>query len=221
LKRIIACQRDENGKLVSDGMLAIHKKQQGAEGEDQGAEGDAFHAILDRTERSCPNDMLELNVPIRAFIAGDLAFCTTGLGKEGVDKSHCIWCKLKNSEWQTCGHEPGIKWTLQELERVAAFLNAARTSENGVKGHPLLDCMELERHIFPVLHVTLGLVNWLLKDTIDCADLVVERTPEVLKDAGRTRQKREASLKQANNMWQIGELTMVRLLLTHFWHRLF
>lgn len=183
LKRIISYQRDENGKLVSDGTLAVYKKQRGAEGEEQGAEGDVFYAILDRTERLCPIDTLELNVPIRVFITGDLAFYATVLGKEGMDKAHCIWCKLKRAEWQTHGHEPGIKWTLQELIRVAASLNATKASENGVKSHPLLDCIELERYIFPVLHVTLGLANRLLKDTIDYADLVVERTPEVLKEA--------------------------------------
>ncbi len=145
LKRIISHQRDENGKLVSDGTLAVCKKQRGAEGEEQGAKGDVFCATLDRMERLCPIDTLELNAAIRVFITGDLAFHATMLGKEGVDKAHCIWCKLKRSEWQTHGHEPGIKWTLQKFKRVAASLDATRTSENGVKSHPLLDCIELER----------------------------------------------------------------------------
>jgi hypothetical protein len=47
----------------------------------------------------------------------------------------------------------------------------------------LIDCAELEKCIFPVLHVTLGLANRLLKDMIDCSDLVVEDTPEELKEA--------------------------------------
>jgi hypothetical protein len=47
--------------------------------------------------------------------------------------------------------------------------------------------VELERYIFPVLHVTLGLANRLLKDTVDYAELIVEKTPEVLKNA-RQRQ---------------------------------
>jgi hypothetical protein len=49
-----------------------------------------------------------------------------------------------------------------------------------VKSYPQLDCVELERCIFPVLLVNLGLANLLLKHTIDNANLVVERTPEVL-----------------------------------------
>jgi hypothetical protein len=43
--------------------------------------------------------------------------------------------------------------------------------------------VELERYIFPVLYVTLGLANRLLKDTVDCADHFVEKTPQVLKNA--------------------------------------
>jgi hypothetical protein len=56
----------------------------------------------------------------------------------------------------------------------------AKRNKNRVKGYPQLDCVELERYIFPVLHVTLGITDRLLKHTIDYADLVVERTPEVL-----------------------------------------
>ena len=67
---------------------------------------------------------------------------------------------------------------------MAGSLNATtKRTENGVKGYPLLDCVELERYIFPVLHVTLGLANRLLKDTIDYADLVVEKTPQAVKTA--------------------------------------
>jgi hypothetical protein len=63
---------------------------------------------------------------------------------------------------------------------VVGTITPTNRSQNGVKTYPQLDCVELERYIFPVLHVTLGLVNRLLKHTIDYADLVVERTPEAL-----------------------------------------
>jgi hypothetical protein len=45
-----------------------------------------------------------------------------------------------------------------------------------------VDCVKLERFIFPVSHVTLGLANRLLKHTIDHADKLVKRTPQLLKD---------------------------------------
>jgi hypothetical protein len=179
LRRIIQYERGNDGNLLSDGTLTIYKKA--------AEETSRFYAILDRTNRVRIDDTLELSVPIQVFVTGDLAFYATVLGKEGMDKAHCIWCKLKRSEWQTPQHAPGVKWNLEELKRVAAGLNASnKTSENGVKSYPQLDCIELERYIFPVLHVTLGLANRLLKDTIDYADLVAERTPQVLKD---TRQQ--------------------------------
>jgi hypothetical protein len=202
LKRIISYQRDENGKLVSDGTLAVH---QGAEVDaGQEAEGElSFYAILDRTGQQDVNDTLVLNVPIRVFATGDLAFCTTAAGKEGMDKAHCIWCKLKRSEWQCHGHDRGAKWTLQELKRVASSLNNGKT-ESGVKSYPQLDCVELERSIFPVLHVTLGPATRLLKHTIDCADKLVERTPQLLKDVRinqmAAERKHEAS-KQETADW--------------------
>ena len=80
LKRIIECQRDENGKLVSDGTLTVHKKNRGAEGDAGEADDDAgptFYAILDRTERSCPHDTLEISVPTRVSITGDLVCYNT------------------------------------------------------------------------------------------------------------------------------------------------
>ncbi len=169
LKEIISYDIDENGKLVSDGALAVYKKNilLPADGD-----GPSFYSILDRTTRKSADDTLVLNVPIRIFITGDLAFYATMVGKEGMDKAHCHWCKLPSSQWQTPGHAPGTKWTLQELKRVADSLDFGKT-ENGVKSYPLLDCIELERYSFPVIHVTLGLANPRLKHTVDYADLVV------------------------------------------------
>jgi hypothetical protein len=50
---------------------------------------------------------------------------------------------------------------------------------------PQLDCVDSwKAYIFPVLYVTLGLANLLLKHTIDYANLAVKRTLEVLQMAG-------------------------------------
>jgi hypothetical protein len=202
LERIISYQRDENGKLVSDGTLAVCQRAEVDAGQE--AEGElSFYAILDRTGQQDVNNTLVLSVPIRVFITGDLAFCATAAGKEGMDKAHCIWCKLERSEWQCHGHDRGAKWTLQELKRVASSLNNGKT-ENGVKSHPQLDCVELERFIFPVSHVTLGLANQLLKHAIDYADKLVKRTPQLLNDVRinqtAAEQKHEAS-KQETGDW--------------------
>jgi hypothetical protein len=68
-----------------------------------------------------------------------------------------------------------------------------------VKSNPQLNCVELERYIFPVLHVTLELANWLLKDTVDYAELVGEKTPQqVLKDARHKQIEAYTSTRQLN-----------------------
>jgi hypothetical protein len=78
---------------------------------------------------------------------------------------------------------PNIKWNLVEIKRIASTLEGTRTSEESVKSYPLLDCIEICRYIFPVLHVTLGVVNRLLKWILDYAGLVVEKTPTALTKA--------------------------------------
>jgi hypothetical protein len=95
---------------------ARERNPQGAEGEapsdpnfNQGAAGDpetnvveqtsTFYAIVDRTARLGDKDTLVLNVPIHVFITGDLAFYATVVGKEGMDKAHCHWCKLPSAQW--------------------------------------------------------------------------------------------------------------------------
>jgi hypothetical protein len=84
---MVSYQRDEDGKLVSDGTLAVHQRAEVDAGQD--AEGKlSFYAILDRTGQQDVNGTLVLNVPIRVFVTGDLAFCATAAGKEGMDKAH-------------------------------------------------------------------------------------------------------------------------------------
>ena len=122
-------------------------------------------------------------MPIRVFVTGDLAFYFTVVGKEGMDKAHCFWCRCKKGIWQSCGHPPGIQWNLAEIKRIASTLGGTKTSEESIKSYPLLDCIEICRYIFPVLHVTLGVVNRLLKWILDYADLVVEKTPTALTKA--------------------------------------
>ena len=77
-----------------------------------------------------------LNLPIRVFVTGDLPFYTTVVGKDGMGKAHCHWCKLPSSKCQTYGHAAGTKWALEELKRVADSLDAtAKKTENEVKSY--------------------------------------------------------------------------------------
>jgi hypothetical protein len=78
--------------------------------------------------------------------------------------------------------------------------------QNGVKRSMLLDCIKLERCVFLVLHVTLGIANWLLKDMIKHADALVEDTAEVLKEARTKQTEAEHSHGQRKKRQWIGQL---------------
>ena len=60
----------------------------------------SFYAILDRTEERNDINTLVWNFPVYVFTTGDLSFYATVVVKEGMDKYHCHWYKLKISEWQ-------------------------------------------------------------------------------------------------------------------------
>ena len=124
-----------------------------------------------------------LNVPIRVFLNIYLVLYATVVGKEVIGKSHCHWYKLKSVEWYKYAHTRGVGWDIEEMKRLYASLINTSKTQNQVKISMPIDCIELEIYIFPVLHVTLGLANRLLKDMINYSDLVLEDTPEVMKDA--------------------------------------
>ena len=64
---------------------------------------------------------------------------------------------------------------------------------DSVKSKPLLDCVEICRYatVFPMLHVTLGIVNRLLKWILDYDDLIVEEAPVGLTNARAAQMKAE------------------------------
>jgi hypothetical protein len=105
LKQIISYDRNENGQALSDGLLAIYKKDiQAADGKaeaisvDSVEQGSNFYTSLDRTCWLCDENTLALNVSIHYFIIWDLAFYATVVGKEGMNKAHRYWCRLPSAK---------------------------------------------------------------------------------------------------------------------------
>jgi hypothetical protein len=101
-RQIISYERDENGRHASNCSLSIYRKNNvlpvDGTSDDVGQEASTFYAIWDRTGLVSEEDTLELNVPICVFITGDLAFYANIMGKEGMDKAHCHWWKLRSSQ---------------------------------------------------------------------------------------------------------------------------
>jgi hypothetical protein len=130
LKRIVIHERNADGKLVSDGKLSIHRKaMQGS----AASKPSFHHAVLDRTGPLLIDNTLAHAANIRVFITGHLAFHAAVVGKEGMDKAHCLWCKLESAEWKECMHARGTRWDLEEMKKARASLSDANTSHDGVK----------------------------------------------------------------------------------------
>jgi hypothetical protein len=114
---------------------------------------------LFNAESNTGNELLS-NIPIRLFITGDLAFYATMQGRENADWHYCMWCKLKKAAWQRCKHPSGPRFNIEEL-------NAGGDCFLGIKEALILTHVKIERYVVPVLHLQLGLTNWIMKDFFD------------------------------------------------------
>ena len=124
-------------------------------------------------------DVEVLKVPLRMFITGDLAFYAMFLGKDGSSMKWCWLCQLSHMSWQKEGHEPGRLWTLEDL-MAEADGRGENKSVKGVKTHPLLDGIPIRRYILPCLHISLGVINRLIKACLDYVNDTLEEIPEDL-----------------------------------------
>ncbi len=79
----------------------------------------------------------------RTFIAGDLAFHATVLGKENMSSVWCTWYKLSKRAWAHPGHHSGECWTI-----IKRFMEL-----------PLFDSILVKNYIIPVLHLLIGIGN--------------------------------------------------------------
>jgi len=55
-----------------------------------------------------------ITLEIRAFVAGDLAFYATVLGKPNMSPCWCTWCMLSKVQWSASDHDAGAEWTIQK-----------------------------------------------------------------------------------------------------------
>ena len=104
-------------------------------------------------------------IPIELFMAGDILFYSTALGKEGFSTWWCSLCRLFKPDWQEAGHRCGKPWTLYSLCQHAIRIESGdidiRKAREvcGVKERPVFDCIAVENYITPCLHLTIGKGN--------------------------------------------------------------
>jgi hypothetical protein len=65
----------------------------------------------------CDNSSI-INLSSRIFLAGDMAFFATVLGKENMSSKWCNCCNLSAKDWSLHGHHHGELWTLEMIENI-------------------------------------------------------------------------------------------------------
>ncbi len=107
-------------------------------------------------------------IVIEQFMAGDLAWESFCLGKEGAANHWCIYCKLAPSAWSR-PHDKGELWDIAGLCQMADSSDKG-SKRLGVKRQPYFPWIPVENYILPVLHLCIGLGN----NVIDYFGHVVE-----------------------------------------------
>ena len=118
------------------------------------------------------NATAQKNIPINLFMAGDILFYNMVIGKEGMSRWWCSFCKLFKNDWHDLGHERGEPWTIATLaehaERIAnqQINNKDIRAVCGARGKPVFDAIPLRHFITPILHLTIGKGNNVLDNYV-------------------------------------------------------
>jgi hypothetical protein len=125
---------------------------------------------------------------IELFMSGDLLWFHTALGKEGYQSWWCPYCQSFKNDWQEKNHEMSPAWTLDLLKEQARKIAAGEVRKKvprevlGVKTAPILDAVDVDHYVVPVLHLTIGLVNDVLDHLVaECQAAGEEFTGEYYK----------------------------------------
>jgi len=105
-----------------------------------------------------------ISLPINIFLAGDLAFLSTLLGKENMSTAWCPWCILSKVQWSASNHKPGQLWTIDNIVDICEKVDWKELSEDpellrGFTKLPLFDLIPIQNYIVPVLHILIGVGN--------------------------------------------------------------
>jgi hypothetical protein len=135
-------------------------------------------------------------IPIKIFMAGDILFYAIALGTEGFATWWCNWCKLFNPEWQAVVHQVGVPWTMDALQEHATQIENGPVNLNSVhvvcggKEQPLFDAIDTDHFIPPVLHLSIGKGNNILKNMTTELQAAVEKPTLLTTTRERRTQKK-------------------------------
>jgi hypothetical protein len=116
----------------------------------------------------------------RTFVAGDLSFYGTVLGKENMSGSWCTWCTLSKGEWGVVDHPIGELWSIEKIRNIRQNVlenNLAEIPQNirGCTENPLFDAVPVSNYVLSVLHIIIGIGNSLIDGLFEWVEERVEQ----------------------------------------------
>jgi hypothetical protein len=114
-----------------------------------------------------PGSNNNVTLAIRVFISCDLAFYATILGKPNMAPIWCNWCMLTKQAWMEVGHVHGEKWSINKLHDIRQLVKDHGMPERpqiimGCTHTPIFDAAPVEKFIFSMLHIIIGIGNSLI-----------------------------------------------------------
>jgi hypothetical protein len=109
-----------------------------------------------------------VNTMLALHINGDYKYLFMMAGRCGYYGGHCLYCRLKQSEWKRLHKEKescdvgAAPWTIDALmcrvvEQEQGVGQGKPLPSVGVRENPVWDFVAVKRYLFPVLHELLGL----------------------------------------------------------------
>jgi hypothetical protein len=115
------------------------------------------------------NPCFHQGIHIRVYLAGDLAWVNDVLGKRNMSGHWCPYCKINKTTRQLANHPKAELWSIVKLQDHLEMLHSGLlpripTAQDilGVSSFPLLKNISLRNLVPPVLHMELGLVNYIV-----------------------------------------------------------
>jgi hypothetical protein len=126
---------------------------------------DSYAIIGNHQSKRDKGDECISTTNLEPWMAGDLLWYSTALGKEGYAGWWCPYCTAFKSNWQSKDHGVGDEWTVEKLTTHAGKLESGELNGKnvmewrGVKEVSLFDAVNVDHYVMPVLHLTIGIVN--------------------------------------------------------------
>ena len=104
------------------------------------------------------------------YLIGDLKFLFMVMGQSGYSAHYCLYCRLKSAQWRTIyKNQKKINceadfWSIQSLTQEALMIQQGNSNKvgMGIKEPPIWDFIPVHKILVPILHILLGLGNYVL-----------------------------------------------------------